>query len=72
SLAKDFKGFVLQFEQEISSLCASEDFSVRMIALDLSSRLEIKGRLPPYERSKLPLIYGLELPEISNKKEAIP
>ncbi|MBE3709814.1 hypothetical protein HJ210_22715 [Vibrio parahaemolyticus] len=72
SLAKDFKGFVLQFEQEISSLCASEDFSVRMIALDLSSRLEIKGRLSPYERSKLPLIYGLELPEISNKKEAIP
>lgn len=72
SLAKDFKGFVLQFEREISSLCASEDFSVRMIALDLSSRLEIEGRLPPHERSKLPLIYELELPEINNKKEAIP
>ncbi|WP_139794436.1 hypothetical protein [Vreelandella lionensis] len=72
SLAKDFKGLVLQFEQEISALCASEDFSVRMIALDLSSRLEIEGSLPPHERSKLPLIYELELPEISNKKEAIP
>uniref|UniRef100_UPI0039A32D21 hypothetical protein n=1 Tax=Thaumasiovibrio sp. DFM-14 TaxID=3384792 RepID=UPI0039A32D21 len=72
SLANDFKRFVLQFEGEISSLCASEDFSVRMIALDLSSRLEIEGRLPPDERSKLPLIYEMELPEISNKKEAIP
>jgi hypothetical protein len=72
SLANDFKGFVLQFEDEISSLCASEDFSVRMVALDLSSRLEIEGRLPPEERSKLPLVYELELPEISNRKEAIP
>lgn len=72
SLAKDFKGFALQFEQEISSLCASEDFSVRMIALDLSIRLEIEGRLPPHERSKLPLIYELELPEISNINEAVP
>tara|TARA_B000000460_G_C21519108_1_gene394879 strand:+ start:34 stop:1551 length:1518 start_codon:yes stop_codon:yes gene_type:complete len=72
SLAKGFKGFVIQFKLEISSLCASEDFSVRMIALDLSSRLEIEGRLPPRERSKLPLIYELELPEISNKKETIP
>jgi len=72
SLADDFKGFVLQFENEISSLCASEDFSVRMVALDLSSRLEIEGRLPPEDRSKLPLAYELELPEISNRKEAIP
>ncbi|MBE0362149.1 hypothetical protein PULV_a3955 [Pseudoalteromonas ulvae UL12] len=72
SLEKDFKGFALQFEQKISSLCASKDFSVRMIALDLSSWIGIEGRLPPHERSKLPLIYELELPEISNKKEAIP
>ena len=72
SLANNFKGFVLQFKDEISSLCASKDFSVRMIALDLSSRLEIEGMLPPEERSKLPLIYQLELPEISNRKEAIP
>ncbi|MEQ0541105.1 MULTISPECIES: hypothetical protein [Klebsiella] len=72
SLAKDFKEFVLQFELEISSLCASKDFSVRMSALDLSSRLEIEGSLPPHERSKLPLIYQFKLPEISNKKEAIP
>ncbi|WP_305812312.1 hypothetical protein [Photobacterium leiognathi] len=72
SLAKDFKELVLQFKQEIFSLCTSEDFSVRMIALDLSNRLEIEGRLPPHQRSKLPLIYELDLPEISNKKEAIP
>ncbi|WBA58356.1 hypothetical protein O7C57_07230 [Providencia sp. 21OH12SH02B-Prov] len=72
SLVNDFKGFVLLFELEISSLCASEDFSVRMIALDLSSRLEIEGSLPRHERSTLSLIYELELPEISNRKEAIP
>ena len=41
-------------------------------ALDLSNRLEIKPRLPPKERSNLPLVYELELPEISNRKEAIP
>ncbi|TMP27707.1 hypothetical protein CWB99_05835 [Pseudoalteromonas rubra] len=72
SLAKDFKEFVFQFEGEVSSLCASEDFSVRMTALELASRLELEGKLPPEERSKLPLVYELELPEIKNRKEAIP
>ena len=72
SLANNYKGFVLQFKEEIYSLCASEDFTVRMMALGLSSRLEIEGRLPSHERSKLPLIYDLELPEIRNRKEAIP
>ncbi len=72
SFAKDSKEFALQFEGEISSLCASEDFSVRMAALDLAGRLEIEGKHPPEERSKLPLVYELELPEINNKKEAIP
>ncbi|WP_028305187.1 ATP-binding protein [Oceanospirillum maris] len=72
SLTKDFKEFVLQFKGEISSLCASEDFSVRMTALDLASRLEIEGKPPSEERSKLPLAYELELPEINNIKEAIP
>ena len=72
SLVEDYKDFVVQFKTEISLLCASEDFSVRMVALDLSNKLEVEGRLPPKQRSKLPLVYELELPEIENKKEAIP
>lgn len=72
SLVDDCNEFVLQFGSEISSLCASEDFSLRMIALDLSTRLEIESRLPSKERLEPPLVYELELPEIHNKKEAIP
>lgn len=72
SLADDCKDFVVQFRTKISSLCASEDFSVRMVALALSNKLEIESELPPGGRSKLPLVYELELPKIENKKEAIP
>ncbi len=72
SFANEAKELVHLFEGEISSLCASEDFSVRMIALDLANRLEIEGKLPPEERTKLPLAYELELPKINNSKEAIP
>ncbi|WP_198043645.1 tetratricopeptide repeat protein [Ketobacter nezhaii] len=72
SLANDCEGFVSQFITEISSLCASENFSVRMLALNLSNKLEVEGSLPPNERSKLPLVYELELPKFENRKEAIP
>lgn len=72
SLVDNCKDFVVQFANEISSLCASEDFSTRMIALELSERLEIAGFSPPQGCSTLPLVYELELPKIENKKEAIP
>ncbi len=72
SLVDDCKDFVVQFKTNISSLCASENFSVRMVALDLSNKLGIEGELPPAGRLKLPLVYELELPKIENKEEAIP
>ncbi|NQY26166.1 MAG: hypothetical protein HRT92_03200 [Piscirickettsiaceae bacterium] len=72
SFVDDCQELVVQFESEISLLCASEDFSIRMIALELSNQLDIKSCLPPKERSKLPLVYELELPKIENTNEAIP
>lgn len=72
SLEAICKDLVLQFKAVISSLCSSEEFRVRMAALDLCTKLEIESCLPLESRSKLPLLYKLELPEIENKKEAIP
>lgn len=72
SLVGDCKDFVIEFESEISSLCVSNDFSVRMIALELASKLNIDGCMPPEGRSKLPFVYELELSRIENKQEAIP
>lgn len=71
-LAGPCKSFVAQFTNKIFSLCFSNDFSVRLIAFDLSNELGLEGYWPLEDRVKLPLVYELELPQIDNKKEAIP
>ncbi|NQZ64836.1 MAG: hypothetical protein HRT59_22920 [Crocosphaera sp.] len=59
------------FESAISKLTQSPDFSVRIMALELASSLNIKPEPIQSNHPKLPFIYQLELPKFINKEEAI-
>ncbi|NOY73917.1 MAG: hypothetical protein GXP14_16375 [Gammaproteobacteria bacterium] len=64
--------FVTTFKSEITTLSISNDLCVRLMARKLASNLSIDVAPVPDDRQKLPFIYEIELPELDNKKEAIP
>ncbi len=71
-VVNEYADFVYTFKVELSALCASNDLCVRFMALELANKLSIEGAPIPEDRFILPFIYEIELPELENKKEAIP
>lgn len=71
-VSNDFSDYVKTFNSEISTLAASNDLSVRLIAQELSETLSITPASISEDKHKLPFAYEIELPELENLDEAIP